>query len=228
MTLRFRYRANAIVYTGAEPYFVDCEFETGNMDPRLLEESIAELRSDGHHIAAIIPVDLLGKTVNYTEILQISDKYGIPVLSDAAESLGASHNGVSAGSFGVASILSFNGNKVITTSGGGMLLTNDAGIEAKVRYLATQARQPVVHYEHEDIGYNYRMSNLLAALGRAQLSRLDSMISQRKEMRKMPTNPSLPRFQVWRSLGNQDSEDNYRLTSIVVDPSYLRLERPRT
>lgn len=218
-TMTFAATANAIVYTGAEPYFVDCEFETGNMDPRLLEESIAELRSDGHHIAAIIPVDLLGKAVNYTEILQISDKYGIPVLSDAAESLGASHNGQPAGSFGVASILSFNGNKVITTSGGGMLLTNDAGIEAKVRYLATQARQPVVHYEHEDIGYNYRMSNLLAALGRAQLSRLDSMISQRKEMRDAYKSlfATVPGVEIFG--GNCDSEDNYWLTSIVVDPS---------
>lgn len=218
-SMTFAATANAIVYTGAEPYFVDCELETGNMDPDLLEESIVDLRSTGHHIAAIIPVDLLGKTVNYTEILQIADKYGIPVLSDAAESLGARHHGQAAGSFGVASVLSFNGNKVITTSGGGMLLTNNADIEAKARYLATQARQPVVHYEHEDIGYNYRMSNLLAALGRAQLSRLDGMIAKRKEMR----DAYKALFATVRGVeifgGNCDSEDNYWLTSIVVDPS---------
>src|SRR5690606_35834541 len=118
---------------------------------------------------AIVPVDLLGKAVDYTAIEALAAQYGAPVLADTAESLGASHRGKAAGSFGAASIVSFNGNKVMTTSGGGMLLTDDAVIADRVRYLSTQARQPVVHYEHTEVGYNYRLSNLLAALGRAQL-----------------------------------------------------------
>ena len=168
-TMTFAATANAIVYTGAEPYFVDCALETGNMDPALLREAIEQLTQDGERIGAIVPVDLLGKAVDYTEICAIADEFGIPVLADAAESLGAQHRGRAAGSFGRASVVSFNGNKIMTTSGGGMLLTDDADLAVRSRHLATQARQPVAHYEHVEIGYNYRMSNLLAALGRAQL-----------------------------------------------------------
>ncbi len=111
-------------------------------------------------------MDLLGKAVDYNTHLAIAEEFGVPVLADAAESLGATHTGRAAGSFGRASIVSFNGNKIMTTSGGGMLLTDDGTFAHRVRYLATQARQPVAHYEHTDVGYNYRMSNLLAALGR--------------------------------------------------------------
>lgn len=216
-TMTFAATTNAIVYTGAVPYFVDADLATGNMSPELLRAALERLRSGGEHIAAIVPVDLLGKAVDYTSILAIADEFGIPVLSDAAESLGATHGGKAAGSFGRASIVSFNGNKIMTTSGGGMLLTDDADFAQHVRYLATQARQPVVHYEHTDVGYNYRMSNLLAALGRAQLSRLDHMIAKRREMRTKYKElfAGVAGVEVFGAQG--DEADNVWLTSILVD-----------
>lgn len=218
-TMTFAATANAIVYTGAAPFFVDCELPTGNMDPVLLREALESLAAAGQRVAAILPVDLLGKAVDYTEICRIADEFGIPVIADAAEALGASHRGRPAGSFGRASAFSFNGNKIMTTSGGGMLLTDDVVLADRARYLATQARQPVAHYEHTDIGYNYRLSNLLAALGRAQLTRLDEMIGKRRELRDR-----------YRALvqgvdgveifgGDADAEDNFWLTSIIVDSS---------
>lgn len=166
-TMTFAATANAIVYCGAEPVFIDSEEASGNIDVELLERAVKDLQAEGKHIAAIVPVDLLGRCVNYTEIERIGAEYGIPIVADAAESLGASHNGKPGGSFGDVSIVSFNGNKIMTTSSGGMILTNDKAIADRTRYLSTQARQPVVHYEHTDIGYNYRLSNILAALGRA-------------------------------------------------------------
>jgi len=216
-TMTFAATANAIVYTGAQPFFVDSEFDSGNMNPALLRNAIDQASASGKLIAAIVPVDLLGKAVNYTEILAIAEQYGIPVLSDAAESLGATHRGRPAGSFGAASVISFNGNKIMTTSGGGMLLTDDADLATRTRYLATQARQPAVHYEHTEIGYNYRMSNLLAALGRAQLTRLDSMIGRRREMRDRYRDLFAPIEGVSIFGGSNDDEDNFWLTSIVID-----------
>ena len=164
-TLTFAATANAIVYTGAEPFFVDVDPVTGNLDPDLLREAIDGLLESGAHIAAIVPVDLLGKVADYEAIEAVAAEHDIPVLADAAESLGASRNGTMAGRFGAAAALSFNGNKIMTTSGGGMLLAHDDEFAAHVRHLSTQAREPVVHYEHREIGYNYRLSNLLAALG---------------------------------------------------------------
>ncbi|MEV7631653.1 aminotransferase class I/II-fold pyridoxal phosphate-dependent enzyme [Microbacterium sp. NPDC089318] len=216
-TMTFAATTNAIMYTGAEPFFVDADIATGNMDPQLLRQALTQLVGAGAKVAAIVPVDLLGKAVDYTSILAIADEFGVPVLADAAESLGATHEGRAAGSFGRASIVSFNGNKIMTTSGGGMLLTDDAEMAQHVRYLATQARQPVVHYEHTDIGYNYRMSNLLAALGRAQLSRLDAMIAKRREMRELYKQlfRDVEGVEVFGADGDED--DNVWLTSIVVD-----------
>lgn len=216
-TMTFAATANAIVYTGAEPFFIDCELETGNMDPALLREAIEHLTKDGERIGAIMPVDLLGKAVDYTEICAIADEFGIPVLADAAESLGAQHRGRAAGSFGQASVVSFNGNKIMTTSGGGMLLTDDADLAVRARYLATQARQPVAHYEHVEIGYNYRMSNLLAALGRAQLTRLDEMIARRRAMRELYRDlfEGVDGVEIFG--GERDNDDNFWLTSIVID-----------
>ncbi len=216
-TMTFAATTNAIMYTGAEPFFVDADMATGNMDPKLLRQALTQLRDGGEKIAAIVPVDLLGKAVDYTSILAIADEFGVPVLADAAESLGATHKGKAAGSFGRASIVSFNGNKIMTTSGGGMLLTDDPQIASHVRYLATQARQPVVHYEHTDIGYNYRMSNLLAALGRAQLSRLDGMIAKRREMRDLYKRLFQGVTGVEIFGAEEDCEDNVWLTSILVD-----------
>lgn len=218
-TMTFAATANAIVYTGAEPYFIDAEPDTGNIDVALLERAIVRLQEDDERIGAIVPVDLLGKAVNYAEIERIAQQYGIPLLADAAESLGASHAGRPAGSFGRASIVSFNGNKVMTTSGGGMLLTDEVDLAQRVRYLATQARQPVVHYEHTDIGYNYRLSNLLAALGRAQLSRLDEMIFRRRVLRERYKDlfAAVPGVSVFGADG--DEYDNAWLSSILVDSS---------
>lgn len=216
-TMTFAATANAIAYTGAEPYFVDCLPETGNMDPALLEEALASLRMSGGNVKAIVPVDLLGKAVDYSALTKIADRYGVPLIADAAESLGAHHGGKAAGAWGDAAIFSFNGNKIMTTSGGGMLLTDDQGIAAKARYLATQARQPVVHYEHSDIGYNYRLSNLLAALGRAQLSRLDEMIERRRNVRDFYKKIFHGVEGVSIFGAEDDADDNCWLTSILVD-----------
>jgi dTDP-4-amino-4,6-dideoxygalactose transaminase len=215
--MTFAATANAITYTGAKPFFVDCDLATGNMSPELLQQALDELAKNGTHVAAIVPVDLLGKAVDYTAICRVADAAGIPVVADAAESLGATHRGKAAGSFGAVSIVSFNGNKVMTTSGGGMLLTDDAELASRARYLATQARQPAVHYEHTEVGYNYRLSNLLAALGRAQLTRLDSMIARRRAIRDRYRELFADVDGVTIFGGDDDSEDNCWLTSIIVD-----------
>lgn len=217
-SMTFAATANAIVYTGAEPYFVDCVLETGNMDPVLLERALKELAAAGEHVAGIVPVDLLGKAVDYTAIGQLAEEYGVPLIADAAESLGALHMGKPAGAWGDAAVFSFNGNKIMTTSGGGMLLTDDGDVAAKVRYLATQARQPAVHYEHADIGYNYRLSNVLAALGRAQLSRLDSMIQRRRRNREFYRDVFNEVAGTSIFGGDRDGGDNCWLTSVIVDP----------
>ena len=218
-TMTFAATANAIVYTGAEPYFIDSDAATGNLDASLLEQALQDLADRGEEVAAVLPVDLLGKCADYTTIEPIAERYGVPVLSDAAESLGASHAGRSAGAFGRAAALSFNGNKIMTTSGGGMLLTDDAAIAAKVRYLSTQARQPVVHYEHTEVGYNYRMSNVLSALGRAQLARLDGMIARRRAHRERYKRMFAPYVGIDVFGAEADAEDNAWLTAIVIDPA---------
>lgn len=217
-TMTFAATANAISYVGAEPHFVDCEPSTGNMDPDLLEQAFQELNAQGARVAAVVPVDLLGKAADYTRICSLAHKQGVPVIADAAESLGASHHGKPAGAWGDSAVLSFNGNKIMTTSGGGLLLTEDSDFAARIRYLATQARQPVLHYEHTEIGYNYRLSNLLAALGRAQLSRLDAMIARRRAVRDFYRSvfAEIPGVEIFGGQG--DSEDNFWLTSIIVDP----------
>ncbi|MCW2782053.1 MAG: pyridoxal-5-phosphate-dependent protein [Marmoricola sp.] len=216
-TLTFAATANAIRYVGAQPWFVDSDPVSGNIDPELLEQAIVEARAQGRNIAAIIPVDLLGKCVDYTSIERIAESHGIRVLCDSAEAFGATHAGRPAGGFGHASVLSFNGNKVMTTSGGGMLLTADEDLAAHVRYLSTQARQPAPHYEHTEIGYNYRLSNLLAALGRAQLIRLDGMMSRRRGWRVHYRQffADCPGVRIFG--GENDSEDNCWLTAISVD-----------
>jgi dTDP-4-amino-4,6-dideoxygalactose transaminase len=218
-TMTFVATANAIVYTGAEPFFLDSELASGNMDPELLRAAVQSLRAAGRNVGAIVPVDLLGKAANYTAIEAIALEFGIPVLADAAESLGARHAGVPVGTFGRAAVFSFNGNKIMTTSGGGMLVTNDEDLAARVRYLSTQARQPVTHYEHVDVGYNYRLSNVLAAVGRAQLTRLDGMIERRRGLRRRYRDFFEHVDGVTIFGGGDDSEDNCWLTAITVDTS---------
>jgi dTDP-4-amino-4,6-dideoxygalactose transaminase len=218
-TLTFAATANAVAYTGATPYFVDCDPHTGNLDPGLLDEAITTLRAAGRSVRAAVPVDLLGKCADYGQIEKVAEQHRLPLLCDAAESLGAAHNGRPAGSFGQASALSFNGNKVLTTSGGGMLLTDDAGLARRARYLATQAREPVAHYEHAELGYNYRLSNILAALGRAQLCRLAEMIGRRRLIRDSYREAfaGLPGVRILG--GDDDAEDNCWLSAVVVDPA---------
>ena len=222
-TMTFAATANAIVYTGAQPVFVDCD-ETGNMNPDLLEAAFTDLEKNGRQVKAVVPVDLLGKVVDHERIAGIAAAHGAVVLSDAAESLGARRAGRPSASYGVAAAVSFNGNKIMTTSGGGALLTDNEEVAHRVRYLATQARQPVVHYEHTDIGYNYRMSNLLAALGRAQLARLDEMIARRRRHRLAYRGlfagvPGVTIFGEPSGVDGGDTVDNFWLTSIIVEPT---------
>lgn len=217
-TLTFVATANAAVYTGAEPVFVDCDPATGNLDPDLLHELLRELRALGRRVAAVMPVDMFGTCADYTRILPICADAEVPVVEDAAEALGATHHGRAAGSFGRAGVLSFNGNKIITTSGGGMLLSDDADLVARCRHLSTQARQPVPHYEHVEVGYNYRLSNVLAALGRAQLHRLDDIVARRRWLREQYAKlfAAVPGV---RLLAEGDWEANCWLTTVVVDPA---------
>lgn len=181
-TMTFAATTNAIAYVGATPVFVDAA-EDGNIDPELLLRTVDELLAEGKSVPAVMIVDLFGRCADYSAFAPRLEELGIALIEDAAEALGASVHGQPAGSFGRAAALSFNGNKIMTTSGGGMLLSNDADLIARARYLSTQARQPVAWYEHTEIGYNYRLSSLLAALGRAQHSRLDDMIARRRQIR---------------------------------------------
>ncbi|MEV0895248.1 aminotransferase class I/II-fold pyridoxal phosphate-dependent enzyme [Actinoplanes sp. NPDC049802] len=212
-TLTFAATANAVVYTGATPVFADCDEATGNLDPDLLSGLLA----GGGPVRAVMTVDVYGSCADYGRILPLCERYGVPVVEDAAESLGAARDGRPAGSFGRVAAFSFNGNKVITTSGGGMLLTADAGLAARARFLAGQARSPVPHYEHADIGYNYRLSNVLAALGRAQLCRLDGMIARRRAVRDGYAKV-FAHVDGVSLLGGDDQEANCWLTAVVVDP----------
>ena len=217
-TMTFAATANAVVYTGAEPVFVDCDQMTGNLDPGLLAEALERLLGEGCVVAAVVPVDLFGRCADYAALLPVCERFGVPVMADAAESLGSWHHWAPAGSFGAVSAISFNGNKIMTTSGGGMLLTDDAALAQRVRYLSTQARQPAVHYEHTEVGYNYRLSNLLAAVGVAQLERLDEMIARRRAMRGwyVEAFADVPGVDVFQADGSD--ADNCWLSGVVVDP----------
>ncbi|MEY8570846.1 DegT/DnrJ/EryC1/StrS family aminotransferase [Brevibacterium linens] len=215
-TMTFAATANAITYCGATPEFVDCGPD-GNIDPGLLHHRLKLSARAGRLPAAIVPVDLLGRPADYERILPVAAEYEVPVLVDAAESLGSEYLGQPVGGFGRASAVSFNGNKIMTTSGGGALLTDDPELARRAAHLAAQARQPVVHYEHQEIGYNYRLSNLLAALGRAQLTRLEQMVERRRAHRRryadfFADHPGLALF----GDGNHN-RDNAWLTAVIVD-----------
>ena len=179
-TFTFAASANAIVYCGATPVFVDSSPGTWNMDPSLLAEELQAAAARGRLPKAVVVVDLYGQCADYDPILASCREFGVPVVADAAESLGANYKGRPAGSLGDIAVVSFNGNKIITCSGGGMLLSDDAGHVAKARFLATQARDPAPHYQHSEVGYNYRLSNLLAAVGRAQLRVLEDRVAARR------------------------------------------------
>jgi predicted pyridoxal phosphate-dependent enzyme apparently involved in regulation of cell wall biogenesis len=225
-SMTFAATTNAITYTGASPVLVDST-PNGDIDVTLARKAILDQRSKGRNVVAIVPVDLLGHVVNHEGLKAIADEFGLAILSDAAESLGAVYQGRPAAAYGTMAALSFNGNKVMTTSGGGALLTDDADRAEHVRYLATQARQPVLHYEHTDVGYNYRMSNLLAAIGRAQLARLPEMLERRREhrLRYRTVFDGVPGVTFFGQPDGAEhpismgDHDNFWLTSVVIDPS---------
>jgi pyridoxal phosphate-dependent aminotransferase EpsN len=181
-TLTFSASANPIVYLGAKPVFVDSERISWNMDPALVCETIERKARQGQLPKAVIPVHLYGQSADMDPILHVCMRYGIPVIEDAAEALGATYRGRAPGTLGWAGIFSFNGNKIITTSGGGMLVSEDGEFIAHARKLAQQARDPAPHYEHSEIGYNYRLSNVLAGIGRGQLEVLGERVQRKREI----------------------------------------------
>jgi dTDP-4-amino-4,6-dideoxygalactose transaminase len=181
-SMTFAASANPVVYQGALPVFVDSETTTWNMCPQALEEAIIDCISKGKKPKAIIPVHLYGMPFQVTEIMAVAQKYDIPVLEDSAEALGSRYKGQSCGTFGNLGVLSFNGNKIITTSGGGALVSKSKDIKDKTVFYATQSRDNAPHYEHSEIGYNYRMSNICAGIGRGQMEVLDRHIALRRAL----------------------------------------------
>jgi pyridoxal phosphate-dependent aminotransferase EpsN len=179
-TLTFAASANPIAYLGAKPVFIDSDRTSWNMNPDLLKEALEHRAKLGRLPKAIILVHLYGQSADIEPILKICDRYSIPLIEDAAEALGATYKGKSPGTFGKIGIFSFNGNKIITTSGGGMLVSDNPQIVERARFLATQARDPAPHYQHSEIGYNYRLSNVLAGIGRGQLQVLGDRVKARR------------------------------------------------
>lgn len=228
----FSATANPIAYQGATPVFIDSEHGTWNMDPALLEKAIIEISSRGTAepgtIKAIVPVHLYGMPAKMDEILAIGKKYNIPVIEDAAEALGSRYNGKPAGTFGKFGILSFNGNKIITTSGGGALLSDDEELIKKARFLSTQARDNAPHYQHSQIGYNYRMSNIVAGIGRGQLEVLDERVKRRREInqwyRELLKNIPGISFQ---TAPTEQYYSNHWLTAITIDPATAGTDREK-
>ena len=224
-TFTFAATANAICYQGASPVFIDSERDTWNMDPALLEEALKAAAERGRLPKAVVVVDLYGQCANYDAIEPLCERYEVPLIEDAAEALGGSWQGRPAGSFGAMGVLSFNGNKIITTSGGGMLVSQDARWTERARFLATQAREPAPHYQHEEVGYNYRMSNLLAAVGRGQLAALDARVSARRANfhHYAETVGALPGVSMMPL--DPRGEPNCWLTCLTIDPEVFGSDR---
>ena len=219
-SLTFAATANAIHYVGAEPVFIDSSERDWNMDPGLLEEALETGR-----YSACVPVDIYGQCADYTRIAPLCERYEVPLISDAAEALGATQMGRPAGSFGTLAALSFNGNKIITTSGGGALVTDDAEAAHSARWLATQAREPAPHYQHTTVGYNYRLSNLLAALGRAQLADLDRRVDVRRGHNRFYREALADLPGVSFMPEPEGDRSTYWLTALTVDPDQAGLDR---
>ncbi len=171
---------NPILYQGATPVFIDSDLDTWNMSPVALERALRECKAKNQMPKAVIIVNLYGQSANYDALCQLCNEYNVPIIEDAAESLGATYNNKHSGTFGKLGVFSFNGNKIITTSGGGMLVSEDENLIQRARFLSTQAREPVPHYEHTVVGYNYRMSNVLAGIGRGQLKVLEKRVKARR------------------------------------------------
>ena len=217
----FAASANPIVYQGATPVFVDSEPGTWNMDPELLRQAIDDrLRATGKLPKAIIPVHLYGTPARMNEINSVASAYGIPVVEDAAEALGSEYNGRYCGTFGTYGALSFNGNKMITTSGGGALICPDEESARRVKFYATQARENFPYYQHEQIGYNYRLSNISAGIGRGQMYVLDEHIARRRAIHALYVEKlkNTPGITVMQPRSNVDLHPNYWLSTILINP----------
>ncbi|MCR4908054.1 MAG: aminotransferase class I/II-fold pyridoxal phosphate-dependent enzyme [Lachnospiraceae bacterium] len=213
-SLTFAASANPITYDGGVPVFIDSDRETWNMDPEALKKAFEKYPSP----KAVIVVNLYGTPAKLDELEKICAEHGVPLIEDAAESLGACYKGRQTGTFGLMSILSFNGNKIITTSGGGMLLSRDEELIKKAKFLATQAREKARHYEHKEIGFNYRMSNVVAGIGRGQMQYLDRHIRKKKEIRDQYAEGfrDIPEISLNPYLSN--SEPNWWLTCATLSP----------
>ncbi len=216
----FSASANPIVYQGAVPIFVDSEKDTWNICPIALEKAIKDRIAKGKKPKAIIAVHLYGMPFKVDEVLEISHKYGIPVIEDSAEALGSTYKGRKCGTFGHFGVLSFNGNKIITTSGGGALVTPSKELKEKAVFFATQSRDQAPHYQHSEIGYNYRLSNICAGIGRGQMEVLDDHIAQRRAMHDFYISyfKEIEGVTVF-SEPDSDYYSNHWLTAIVVDPT---------
>lgn len=218
-SLTFSGSCNAIAYEKAIPVFIDSEPESWNMSPLALQKAFDWAAIQGKLPKAVIIVDLYGQSADYDELLPICEHYGVPVIEDSAEALGASYNGKKCGSFGHINVFSFNGNKIITTSGGGMAVSNDADAIHKMKFWATQAREAELHYEHKEIGYNYRMSNICAGIGRGQMEVLDDRVSAKKKVYHtykvyFEDIPQIKMMPIPKK-----SEPNYWLSVITLDSS---------
>jgi dTDP-4-amino-4,6-dideoxygalactose transaminase len=224
-SLTFVATANAVRYLGAEPVFIDSDPESWNMDASLLATELGERARLGNLPAAVVSVDLLGGCPDYEVVEAVCSEFGVPLVEDAAEALGASYFGRPAGSFGECAAFSFNGNKIITTSGGGMLVSRSAQLVDRARFLASQAREPAAHYEHEQLGFNYRMSNLLAALGRGQLRGLSDRIARRRELNRRYREAFEDVDGLEMMPWGRGVEPNYWLSCVVVDPTRAGITR---
>lgn len=217
----FAASANPVTYQGATPVFVDSEADTWNMDPALLDFAISDrIAKTGRKPSAIIPVHLYGMPAKMDEIMMIADKWDIPVVEDAAEALGSSYRGHACGTFGNFGALSFNGNKMITTSGGGALVCPDQESRARAVFFATQARESYPYYQHENIGYNYRMSNICAGIGRGQMTVLDEHIAHHRRLAALYASLLADVEGVdFHANPSPKSDANFWLSTITIDPS---------
>lgn len=224
-SMTFSASANPIAYVGAIPVFVDSEKDTWNMDPAMLETAIKDRMANGKKPKAIIPVHLYGMPAKMHEIMAVANRYDIPVLEDAAEALGSSINGTMCGTFGVLGVLSFNGNKIITTSGGGALVSKNADMIKDARFLSTQARDEAPHYQHSKIGYNYRISNLCAGVGRGQMEVLAKRIAQRRAV----YDQYVAKLKDVKGISFVDEPQGYFsnrwLSTILIDPAVAGFSR---
>ena len=219
-SMTFSASANPILYLGATPVFIDSETETWNLCPLALEEAIKDRIAKGNKPKAIIAVHLYGVPYQVEAIKAISDKYNIPVLEDSAEALGSSYKGQKCGTFGDIGVLSFNGNKIITTSGGGAIVTKSKELKDKAVFFATQSRDDAPHYQHSEIGYNYRMSNICAGIGRGQMEVLDAHVALRRKMYEFYVDlfKDIEAVTVF-TVPNIDYFANYWLSAIVIEPN---------